>query len=103
MIHYKFEMEWEEEIHKIRLLQSIGACAAHIDGMLRGKVGLIFIIPFTLASFLTILYGYGTNFTYGYGVIGMLYGMAVSAAWFVIVYVTINVFYKRLRKRCEEA
>ena len=98
MIHYKFEMEIEEERHKMQLLQSMGASESDVGRMLFEKVCLIFLTPFLGAVILTVMYGYGTNFSYGYGFVGIRYAILVSIVWFSIIATTIILYYRRYMK-----
>ena len=99
IIRFKFGIEFESEKHKVDLLRSLGSDKKNIKRMIKGKVYSIFGIPLVIASTILFLFSYGTNFTYGYGRIGILYGMEVILYIMIIIIFIAIIFSKNLFKR----
>lgn len=99
IIRFKFGIEFESEKHRINLLRSLGSDEKCIKRIMKGKVYGIFLIPFVIASILLFLFSYGTNFTYGYGMIGILYGMEVIISIMIITIFIAFIFHRNLLKR----
>lgn len=102
IIRFKFEMEFESEKHKINLLRSLGSDEKYIKRITKGKVYGIWGIPFFISSILIILFSYATNYTYGYGMIGILSGMSVIIAIMAITMFVVAIFCRKLLKRLNQ-
>lgn len=99
IIRFKFEIEFENEKHKINLLRSLGSDEKCVKRIIRGKVYGIWGIPFFTAAILILLFSYGTNFTYGYGMIGIWCGVEVIISVMLIIILITFMFYRMLLKR----
>lgn len=99
IIRFKFGIEFDSDQHKIALLQSLGSDEKNIKNIIKGKVYSIYGIPFMIASIILIGFSYGTNFTYGYGMLGILYGVEVIVCIMIITMFIAILFSKNLFKR----
>lgn len=97
-IHFKLNMEYDVDAYRYNVLRKIGMSEESIIHIKGQKVNALLFIPLGYSCILGIFFCYFTNFTYGYGWIGVGYAVLVSAILFII-YFLVSKRYKHIWKK----
>ena len=99
IIRYKFGIEFENDKKRFYILYSLGCDKKNIRKIIIEKVYSIFFIPYIIASIIILLFSYGTNYTYGYGRIGIFFGIGVILLIMLTILIIAYIFsYKLFEK-----
>lgn len=100
MIHFKLQMEFNDEKTKYFSLYRIGIQEIEIKKMICQKILMIYSISFVYAILISIAYSYYTNSSYGYGDIGILYDIIASLVFLIIHLIVyklyLSTYYKKI-------
>jgi putative ABC transport system permease protein len=100
MVHFKLKMEYDDEKIKYFSLYRIGVKQSEIKKIISKKILSVYFVSFIYAAIINVLYAYYTNFTYGYGVIGILISLLTGFVFLIIhtiVYkLYLNNYYKNI-------
>ncbi|WDV45349.1 FtsX-like permease family protein [Clostridiaceae bacterium M8S5] len=99
MIHFKLKMEYNSEKIKYISLYRIGIREIEVKKMIYRKIKIIYNISFLYAIIINIFYAYYTNYTYGYGKIGVFYAIITSILLFIIHSIVYKLYFKMYYKR----
>lgn len=99
MIHFKLEMEYNDDKKKYFSLYRIGIRKVEIKKMISQKILMIYFIPFVYSMIISIAYSYYANSSYGYGFIGILYALITSLVFLIIHLMVYKLYFNRYYKR----